>query len=490
MYQNSQSFRDSVDLEGYGINPSGAIKLGDATTLHLSYEYYTYDRTADRGIPSLDGRPYNSDASTFFGDPDASHTDATVNLATVVLDHDFSDSIKLRNRTVFGDYDKFYQNVFPGAIDAAASTVAINAYNNAQQRENLFNQTDLTFSFGTGSIEHRFLTGIELGRQVTDNFRNTGYFNDSATIYNAPLADPTISIPVTFRQSATDADNHGTAKIAALYLQDQIVFTPKFQAVLGLRYDKFDVDFTNNRTATNFKTTDDLLSPRAGLIYKPAEPVSLYGSYSVSYVPRAGAQLASLNLTNQALDPEKFENVEVGAKWDVNDSIALTAAVFQLDRTNVVIPDPNDPTLSVLAKGQTTKGVELGASGNIGAWGIQAGYAWQDGHLTEALGGTRLAQLPKHVASLWNKYEFNSQWSAGLGVVYQTEMFAAADNLVTLPGFTRVDAGVFFTPSDRWRLQMNVENLLDEKYYANANSNNNISPGSPLAVRAAVTTRF
>jgi catecholate siderophore receptor len=490
MYQNSQSFRDGVDLEGYGINPSGAIKLGDATTLHLSYEYYTYDRTADRGIPSLDGRPYDVDESTFFGDPDVSHTDATVNLATVVLDHDFSDSVKLRNRTVFGDYDKFYQNVFPGAINAAARTVAINAYNNAQQRENLFNQTDLTFSFGTGSIEHRFLTGMELGRQVTDNFRNTGFFNDTDTTYNAPLADPTISIPVTFRQSATDADNHGTAKIAAVYVQDQIVFTPKFQAVLGLRYDNFDVDFTNNRTATNFKTTDDLLSPRAGLIYKPAEAVSLYGSYSVTYVPRAGAQLASLNLTNQALDPEKFENVEVGAKWDVNDSIALTAAVFQLDRTNVVIPDPSDPTLSVLAKGQTTKGVELGASGNIGAWGIQAGYAWQDGHLTEALGGTRLAQLPKHVASLWNKYEFNAQWSAGLGVVYQTEMFAAADNLVTLPGFTRVDAGVFFTPSDRWRLQMNVENLLDEKYYANANSNNNISPGSPLAVRAAVTTRF
>ena len=490
MYQNSQSFRDGVDLEGYGINPSGAIKLGDATTLHLSYEYYTYDRTADRGIPSLDGRPYDVDESTFFGDPDVSHTDATVNLATVVLDHDFSDSFKLRNRTVFGDYDKFYQNVFPGAINAAASTVAITAYNNAQQRENLFNQTDLTFSFSSGTIEHRFLTGMELGRQVTDNFRNTGYFDGTATTYNAPLADPTISIPVTFRQSATDADNNGTAKIAAVYVQDQIVFTPKFQAVLGLRYDKFDVEFTNNRTATNFKTTDDLLSPRAGLIYKPAEPVSLYGSYSVTYVPRAGAQLASLTLTNQALDPEKFENLEVGAKWDVNDSIALTAAVFQLDRTNVVIPDPNDPTLSVLAKGQTTKGVELGASGNIGAWGIQAGYAWQDGHLTEALGGTRLAQLPKHVASLWNKYEIDAQWSAGLGLVYQTAMFAAADNLVTLPGFTRVDAGVFFTPSDRWRLQLNVENLLDEKYYANANSNNNISPGSPLAVRAAVTTRF
>jgi len=490
MYQNSGSFRDGFELEGYGANPTAAIKLGDSTTLRLSYEYYTYERTADRGIPSLDGRPYEVDASTFFGDPDRSHTDATVNLATVVLDHEFSDSVTLRNRTVFGDYDKFYQNVFPGAINPAAQAVAISAYNNAQRRENLFNQTDLTFSFGTGSVEHRFLTGVELGRQVTDNFRNTGYFNDTSTTFNTPLSAPTVSVPITFRQSATDADNHGTAKIAAIYVQDQIVFNPKFEAVLGVRFDRFDMDFTNHRTAVNFTTSDDLVSPRVGLIFKPAEPVSLYGSYSVTYVPRAGAQLASLNPTNQALDPEKFANVEIGAKWDVDEAVSLTAAVFQLDRTNVVIPDPNDPTLSILAKGQTTEGVELGASGNLGSWGIQAGYAYQDGHLVAALGGTRLAQLPKHVFSLWNKYELNARWSAGLGVIHQTEMFAAADNLVTLPEFTRIDAGVFFTPSERWSAQVNVENLLDEGYYANANGNNNISPGSPRAVRASVTMRF
>jgi len=490
MYQNSGSFRDGVDLEGYGMNPTAAVKLGESTVLRFSYEYYHYDRTADRGIPSLDGRPYEVDASVFFGDPDQSHTEATVNLATVVLDHDFSDGIGLRNRTVFGDYDKFYQNVFPGAINAAASTVAISAYNNAQQRQNLFNQTDLTFSFDTGSVEHRFLTGLEIGRQVTDNFRNTGYFNNTATTHNTPLSDPTISVPVTFRQSATDADNHGTAKIVAVYVQDQIEFNPHFQAVLGLRYDQFEVDFTNHRTGMNFDTRDTPLSPRAGLIYKPIETVSLYTSYSRSFVPRAGAQLASLNLTNEALDPEEFENVEIGAKWNLNESLALTAAVFDLDRKNVVIPDPNDPTRSILVNGQTTRGVELGANGNIGAWSIQAGYAWQDGHFTDRLGGRDLAQLPRHVASLWNKYDFNQEWSAGIGVIYQAKMFAAADNLVTLSDFTRVDAGVFFTPSVHWRFQLNVENLLDEKYYANANSNNNISPGSPLAVRASITSRF
>ncbi|HEX9706702.1 MAG TPA: TonB-dependent siderophore receptor [Steroidobacteraceae bacterium] len=491
LYEDSDSYRDGVRLERKGVNPTMAWSLGDATVLRFSYEYYDYDRIADRGIPSLDGRPFQTDESTFFGDQAQSPTHTTVNQGSIVVDHAFNDYVTIRNRTMYADYDKFYQNVFPGAVDALAGTVAITAYNAQQLRENLFNQTDLNFALDTGRIHHGFLAGVELGEQVTDNFRNTGYFNDVDTSVQAPLDDPTISVPLTFRQSATDADNHGRATIAAVYVQDQIRFSPKFEAVLGLRFDKFDMDFTNNRTGENLESSDDLLSPRAGLIYKPIEPMSLYASYSMTHVPRAGAQLTSLNVTNQALDPEEFENVEVGAKWDVRPGLALTAALFQLDRTNVVIPDADDPSVSILVDGQRTKGFEFGASGQISeAWGIQGGYAYQDGELTEALGGNRLAQLPKHVASLWNRYDLTPAWGVGLGIVHQTEMFAAADSAVTLPEFTRVDAAVFYTPSDRLKMQLNVENLLDEQYYPNAHNNNNITPGSPLALRVGVTASF
>ncbi len=491
MVEDSESYRDGVELERQGVNPTAAFRLGEDTTLRLSYEYFDYDRTADRGIPSLDGVPFKTDEDTFFGDPTISPTRATVNLASVVLEHAFNDDVRIRNRTLYADYDKFYQNVFPGAVDTLAGTVTITAYNNEQLRENVFNQTDLTFSAMTGAVRHRLLVGAEFGEQVTDNFRNTGFFNDATTSVQAPVDDPTISVPVTFRQSATDADNHSRATVAAFYVQDQIEFTPQLEAVLGLRYDHFDVDSRNNRTGDAFSSTDDLLSPRAGLIYKPAGNVSVYASYSMSYVPRAGAQLASLNLANEALDPEEFENVEVGAKWDLRPGLALTAAVYQLDRRNVVIPDPNDPGQSILVNGQRTEGVEFGVSGQLTErWSMQGGYAFQDGELTAALGGATLAQLPEHVASLWNKVQLTPAWSVGLGVIHQTEMFAAADNAVTLPDFTRVDAGVFFEPGERLRLQLNVENLFDENYYPNAHNNNNITPGSPLAIRAGVTARF
>ena len=491
VYEDSGSYRDGVDFERRGVNPTFAWQAGDATLVRLSYEYYDYDRTADRGLPSEDGRPFATSASTFFGDPGLSTTDATVNLVSVVVDHSF-ERAQLRNRTVYGDYDKFYQNVFAGgAVDAATGLVPLAAYNNAQRRENLFNQTDLTFAFDTGAVGHEVLAGLELGRQVTDNYRQTGYFNGTDLSFLVPAADPTVQVPVSFRQSATDADNHGRATVAAVYVQDQVRLTEKWLAVLGVRYDSFDMDFTNRRTGERIRTSDDPVSPRGGLIYKPVEDLSLYASYSQTFVPRAGAQLASLSPTNSAFDPEEFENVEVGAKWDLRPDLALTAAVFQLDRTNVVIPDPADPTRSILVDGQRTKGGELGLSGRIGeAWSIQGGYAYQDGELTERLGGNRLAQLPRHVASLWNRYDFRADWGVGLGVIYQSAMFAAADNLVTLDGFTRVDAAVYYTPTERVRLQLNVENLLDEDYHPNAHNNNNITPGSPLAVRAGVTLQF
>ena len=498
VYEDSESYRDGFALERKGVNPTAAFALGEATVLRVSYEYYDYDRVADRGIPSLAAptavdRPFRTDEGTFFGDPGQSPTYATVNQGSITIDHAFNDDLRLRNRTVYADYDKFYQNVFAGgAVDPATDLVALSAYNNQQLRENFFNQTDLTFSAQTGAVGHEFLVGMELGEQTTDNRRMTGLFNGTDANVFVPAGDPTVSVPVTFAPGATDNSNHGRATIAALYVQDQVQLTSNWLAVLGLRYDNFEMAFTDRRGAgTEIETSDDLLSPRGGLIYKPVENLSLYASYSMTYVPRSGAQLSSLAPTNAALDPEEFENIEVGAKWDLNPSLALTAALFQLDRRNVAIPDPNDPTLSILVDGQRTEGVELGVSGQVNeAWSIQGGYAYQDGHLTDRLGGTTLAQLPKHVASLWNRYDFSTSWGVGLGVVYQTEMFAAADNAVELPGFTRVDAGVYYTPNERLRMQLNVENLLDERYYPNAHNNNNITPGSPPAVRATVTASF
>jgi catecholate siderophore receptor len=311
-----------------------------------------------------------------------------------------------------------------------------------------------------------------------------------------PLDNPVTSLPVEFRPAASDADNHGVATVAAVYAQDQIALSRHLQAIVGLRFDSFDVDFTNHRTGAAFVSRDRLLSPRASLIYKPIDPVSVYGSYTLAYLPRAGEQLASLQVSNQALDPEEFRNYEVGAKWDVAPSLSFTAAVYRLDRGNVAVPDPLDPTVSILVDAQRTKGVELGLGGIVTrTWSIFGGYAYQDGEITRSLSasaqaGAALGQLPKHSLSLWNKVTLTGALSAALGLVSRGDVFASTDNAVVLPGFTRVDAAVFYRFTRGIRAQVNVENLFDEHYYASAHSNTNITPGSPRAIRVAVTTRF
>ncbi len=475
MVEDSESYRNGVSVERKGINPTLTIRPDNRTNITLGAEYFEDDRVADRGVPSFQGRPLATDDSTFFGDPERSPTGATVKALNALFERELGNGVIVRNRTRYADYDKFYQNVFPGAVNAAGTAVAISAYNNATQRENLFNQTDFIFSLDTGAIRHKIVTGLELGRQETTNFRNTGFFTSispTTTSVQVPVSNPLTSLPITFRQSATDADNRGTATVMGAYVQDQIRFSPRWEAIVGVRYDKFKMDFINNRNGQNLVSSDGLFSPRAGLIYKPVEDVSLYANYSMSYVPRAGEQLSSLTLNNQALDPEEFKNIEFGAKWDVRPDLALTAAIYRLDRSNVAITDPLDPTTTLLVDGQRTEGIELGVSGQItGNWSVMGGYAWQDGQITRtqsatAQAGARLAQVPSHTFSLWNRYDFTPAFGAGLGVYSRSESYASTDNTVVLPGFTRVDAALYYRIDKNLRAQLNVENLLDKDYFA------------------------
>ena len=496
MGEDSDSYREGYEQRRYGLNPTLAFRLGEGTTLNLSYEHFRDDRVADRGVPSLNGLPLDTDPETFFGDPERSPVWARVNAFNAVINHDFANGVHLRNATVYGDYDKFYQNVFPTDTKNNGTLVTLGAYNNFTTRENAFNQTDLTFGFSTGNVSHTLLAGAELGRQVTGNRRETGYFGAPGSLTTAvdvPASNPIYVGPIEFRQSrltlaAGDPTNRGTTDIAAVYVQDQIEFSPKLQAIVGLRYEHIEVDFTDVRRNHVFTTEDGMLSPRVGLVYKPVESMSLYASYSNSFMPRAGEQLSSLSVSNEALDPEEFKNYELGAKWDIHPALSLTGALYRLDRENVVVAT-NVPGVSELVKGQRTEGVEISLSGEITEhWKVIGGYAYQDSE--NLLTQKQIASVPRNSASLWNRYDFNDQWGVGLGATYRDDMYAAADNAVVLPGYTRVDAAVFYTVNPNVRLQLNVENLLDEQYYASGHTNNNITPGAPRGYYLTASFKF
>jgi catecholate siderophore receptor len=310
-----------------------------------------------------------------------------------------------------------------------------------------------------------------------------------------PYSNPVIEMPITFRQNATDADNNVRLNLAATYLQDQIEISRRVQVVAGLRFDYFDLHFHNNRNGDNLRRIDRLVSPRLGMVVKPVNSLSVYGNYSVSYLPSSGDQFSSLTVITQQVQPEKFTNYEVGAKWDVRNNLALTAALYRQDRTNTRAIDPNDPTRIVQTGSQRTNGFELGFTGNLTRkWRVVGGYAYQDAFITSATAaasrGAQVAMVPHHTFSVWNHYQVVSKLGLALGVVHRADMFAAIDNNVVLPGYTRADAAAFFKFNEKWRLQANVSNILGRTYYLNADGNNNISPGAPRSARMALVLSF
>ncbi len=507
MDEHSGSFRKDVELKRWAMNPTAMLQ-SENTILTLGYEHLDDERTADRGIPSQNGRPYSTDPGNFFGNAAQSRAYSYVDSAYAILDHDLGGRRTVRNAFRATHYDKYYQNVYPGSAVAADGTMTLSAYNNANQRTNFFNQTDLIQKLGgSDGMEHTLLAGVELGRQDSTNRRNTGFFGPTgaATSATVPATDP-FAVATAFRPNGTDADNNVKANILGVYLQDQVALSKEWKAIAGLRYDRFKVDFDDRRSTTtpvDLTRTDTGWSPRAGLIWAPSTGQTYYASYSYSFLP-SGEQL-SLAATTSDLEPEKAINYEAGTRWDLRPRLTLSTAVFRLDRKDVHVTDPANPGTFVKSGRQRVDGFEIGLQGDVTRdWQVYGGYAYLNGRIKEPISsgtaatpasvvpaGNRIGLVPRNMASLWNRFNLGEGWGTGLGLVYQGESYTSFNNTVTLPSFYRVDGAVYYAfPGRKSWLQFNIENILNKRYYPTVDGDNNISPGAPRNARLTLSLAF
>lgn len=503
VYEESDSYRSGVNLKRYGVNPTFTITPTDNTKITIGAEYFKDQHIGDRGIPSigsgLNNRPYRlENYQTFYGNAALSPNETETKALNAMIEHTFNDNLSIRNRTRYASYDKFYQNVYAdGAV--ANNLFAVGAYRDTTDRQNFINQTDLIYKVTIGNFEHQLLTGMEIGTQKTSNSRLTASGGENIASGFSVL-NPTYRLPINLntisRNQTSDID------IFAVYMQDQIKLSEQWQAIIGLRHDQFKTHYVDIKGNKTIDVSDSLVSPRAGLIFKPLENLSIYGSYSLSYVPRAGDQLISLTSTTSSLQPEKYINKEIGAKYDVTPELSLTAAVYKLERQNVAITDPVNTSQNILIDGQETKGAELGIAGKLtNRWSMFGGYSYQDAEFTKSmtigtssyLAGTTLGQTPNHTFSFWNRYDLNETWGVALGVVSRSQMYAltpTTSKSTTLPGYARLDAALFWKHSSKIQVQLNIENLTDKDYVASAHTNNNLTPGAPLTARATLTYHF
>ena len=499
-WEHLEGHRDFYDGERYGVNPTMAFILGPDTRLDVSYEYNDFYEFIDRGIPTgSNGLPVAALAGVVFGDPDENYSTFESQSIRATLSHDLSDQWSARVSTFYGDYDKVYQNYYASGYDEFSDLVTIDGYVDTTVRQNFAISGDLVGEFETGNLGHTVLIGAEYLNQSSDQDRfntswsTTGTDKETFSGIDFALVDGNgvnAAGNLTSNDFTADIadDTRVTVETVSVYVQDQVAVGDYLDVVLGARFDSFDIH-VNNVVGNEVRTRrDEEVSPRLGLIGKPSEDLSVYGSYSETFIPRSGEQFANINGNNNALDPNTFSNLEVGVNWDIASDFSLRAALFEMEASSPQPADTNPATLDVIDT--ETTGFEAELTGFLtDRWFVSAGYTYLDSAQVNSFGvsGLRPRELPEHMFSLWNQYAVNDRLGVGLGLVYQDQSFADNGNNGIMPSYTRVDAAVFYKLSDSLRLQLNVENLFDTDYYPHSHSTHQISVGAP--VNAALTIR-
>ncbi len=489
-YEELDSHRDQFDGHFIGLAPTAGVRLGEATTLTLAYEYAEDDRLTDRGIPSYNGRPITGFEKTLFGDPAINRSEVKAHFARARLDHEIAEGLNFNATGQFATYDKYYGNVLPGAVNAAMTTVSLSGYRSSTARDNWIGQANLVWNGATAGLKHTLLLGVEASDQSTLSSRDDLRFSGSSSVSVA--LGQTIAVPAS--TWVVNSNNLSDVRSLSAYVQDQIEIGEHLQLIAGVRYDDFRIAATNTLSGAVTSRNDGKWSPRFGLVIKPQTNVSLYASYAKSFLPQTGDQFTTLAANLQTLAPEEFRNLEGGIKWDITSALSFTGAVFQLDRTNTRATDPLTGNL-VLTGSSRVRGIEASLAGRITPeWQLSLGYAHQTGEIrtttTSAPAGRKLDKLPQDQISLWTRYNLTPRFGIGLGMVHQSSQFASISNAVTLPAFTRIDAALFYDVSENLAIQLNVENLTDTGYYPSAHGDNNIATGKPLNARMTARLKF
>lgn len=506
MLEGLENHRDFFDGERLGINPTFKTRLGDGTLLNVSYEYVDHEQFIDRGIPTgSDGRPVEAFEKITFGDEDVNLTTLTAHIVMAGIDHQFSDSTKGKVTFFYGDYDKSYQNFYASGYNEASTPneVTLDGYVDTTQRQNTVLSGSLINESMFGGTRHRFLAGAEVVNTSSDQDRWNTYWSatadDKETFFiNRPLqvlggAGVNSRGAQTINDFTVDIndDTRVSIDVYSAFIQDEISITEKFDVILGARFDHFEIDVLNVAANDVSSRTDEEVSPRLGLVYKPTENMSVYGSYSESFLPRSGEQFANINGSKGQLDPNTFENMEVGFKWDFGSGVSLTAAAFQIQQTSPQVADNDPSTLDVIET--ETDGVEIQLDGQLtDFWYLSASYTYLDGEQVGRTGPSdeRPRELPENMFSIWNAFQFSQKFSGGLGLTYQDESFINNSNSAVLPSYTRVDAALYYQLSNTLRIQVNVENLTDTDYFPSSHSTHQATVGAPLNARFAITKDF
>lgn len=489
-----ENHRDYYDGDRYGFNPTLRVQLSPQTTLDLSYEHADHERFIDRGVPTLNGEPVEAFEEIVFGDTDTNLTTLRADIYRANISHEFSDTQKGNFVIQYSDFAKMYKNYYASGY-SGGNTFTADGYKDPTERTNLIISGNVVNEFQTGSVKHTLLVGAEIIDTENENFRYNTFFittEDDNEVFN-------INRPINFGVNAAGVRTYNdftadlkskTAsdiEVTSFYIQDQIDVSDNLKIMLGGRFDSFDITVRDIKNGTSETREDEEVSPRAGLIFKPQENLSLYVSYSESFLPRSGEQFKSLSSSSARLDPDVFESTEIGVKWDIRDNLSFTVSYFDSEQTQAVRDSDTGENSEIV--GLQVDGIELELKGQVSdKLYLALGYSDLDGETGK---GGEPREIPEQTASLWATYQVNDNFGLGFGITHQGESNIKNDKPgLILPDYTRVDFAAYYDISEDLSLQLNVENITDELYFPHSHSTHQASVGEPLNARFSLRRKF
>jgi len=545
MAQNSGTpGRDEVENNRWAFAPSLAFGLGTATRVYIDYLHVKQNNIPDGGVSTIGLPGYSSpdparpwlasarpvDPSNFYG-TDADHDHVKADLFTVLLEHDFSDDLALRNTLRWGRTRQDYlltsfmataaNLLTPNANDPSTWTVARgNPTFKDQTNKILTDQFNLRANFQTGSITHNLSSGIELTREEADTTGVVSLVNTwpKANLYRP---DPHVTGMQWFRNGSY---THGKTDTYSAYVFDTLKFNEQWQVNAGVRLDHYQTDFDSAVTCggrnapacgtlpansavpgLDARKSGNLTNWKIGVLYKPAPNGSVYANYAISQQPPGGSTLTLSSSANSAdnpnFDPQKAKTAEVGTKWEFYDSrLMLTGAIYRTEINNDVVQDPVDLQYYQTGK-KRVQGVELSAVGKLTEqWAISAGYTVMDskvisGSKVTSDGSTDLAYTPKSAFTAWTTYTLPFGLTVGGGARYNGQLKRGTDGAIGTPAYTKsywvFDAVATYPINKHVDLQLNLYNLFDKEYVAAINkSGYRYTPGAPRSAMLTANVRF
>ncbi|MEE4133943.1 TonB-dependent siderophore receptor [Pseudomonas viridiflava] len=486
--EGGDTFRDHVETERYGVTPVLSWQVDEATRITFEGDFMRNNAPLDRGLTRYPAQTRTASRDTFFGEKDVGKLHNDNNMAQIRFDHDLNADWKLGGGIQMLDGSLKGDAIEANGLAADGRTLGRNFNYRKLEWTDRDVQLNVTGHFATGGFDHTLLAGVEYEDYDYKSIirRSSGAVN----AYTIDIFDPVYgqARPALTRTTTNDKEN---LKTYAAFVQDQVALTERMKLLAGVRFERFEHDYDTFGVGVPFTNSDNAVTPRLGLTYDLTDTVAVYANTARSFKPNTGA-----SRLGGGFKAEEGKSYEVGVKWEALDrQLSVDAALYQIEKQNVLTTDPVDSTFSVAAGEVRSRGLDLNVVGNLTPeWRVMGSYAYVDAEVTKdntLRSGTRLLNIPEQTFSLLNVYEFQDGAMRGLGLgaggrYVDQRAGQTANTAFSMDSYTVFDLLAFYKVNEHVKLNLDVKNVFDKEYEEGAFGNVYAYPGAPRTVQVGI----